>query len=185
MWPQLSSNEELLLSASRFRVVRLSPTTNGGPARPREVIRHPGSVVILPLVDQQHVCLIRNHRVAVNQTLIELPAGTLEADEPPLEAAARELGEETGYRADNIQWLRSFYAAPGILDEQMTLVLATGLTPGQPQREADEQIENLIVSWVDAIGWVLDGRIHDAKTMVGLLYYDRAMRQGETELGTS
>ncbi len=127
--------------------------------------------MILPVVDAQQVCLIRNFRVAIDQPLIELPAGTLEANERPLECAARELIEETGYRANQLRQLTSFYAAPGILDEMMHLFLATDLTPGPPQREVGEEIENLVVDWNEALDMIQLGQIRDAKTIVGLLFY--------------
>lgn len=167
-----SSPEEVLLRGTRFDVVRLNQTLADGTRR-REVVRHPGSVVILPLVDENSVCLIRNFRIAVDQTLIELPAGTLEPGEDPMTTAQRELIEETGYRARGWKKLHAFYAAPGILDEMMTLVLATHLVSGPPDRELGEEIENLVVSWQEAIEMVTDGRICDAKTVCGLLLYDR------------
>lgn len=166
-------NETTLLSTDRFDVQRVSRTRPDGSVKQREVIRHPGSVVLVPCVDRDHVCLIRNYRMAVSQTLIELPAGTLEANEPPDVCAARELKEETGYVAGRLTELTSFFAAPGILDEQMHLFLAEDLTAGDACREADEEIENLVVRWADAIEMIQRGEIRDAKTIVGLLYCQR------------
>ena len=162
-----------LLTGSRFRVVRVEEPHRDGSVGTREVVRHPGAVTILPLLDDGSVCLIRNYRVAVDETLVELPAGTLEPDEDPLLTAQRELQEETGYLASQWQALRTFVLSPGILDEVMYLYLATGLTAGPTNREPGEQIENLIVSWDDALSRVADGTIRDAKTIVGLLSYDR------------
>ena len=105
---------------------------------------HPGSVAILPLVDDDHLCLIRNRRLTVGQTIIEVPAGTREPGEPPLETARRELEEETGYRAAKWEELVEFYASPGILSERMYVYVARDLTPGEPRREANEEIENLV-----------------------------------------
>lgn len=169
----MPTDETLLLKAKRFRVVRVSSDTL--PAR--DVIRHPGAVTIVPMVDDAHVCLIQNQRLSVNQTLIELPAGTLDPGEQPRETAERELTEETGYRAANIQPLHSFYLSPGILDERMHLFVATGLTAGETQHEPDERIENLVVPWSDALQMVHSGAIQDAKTIVGLLFYDRLRQQ--------
>ncbi len=164
-------SEELLLKAARFRVVRVVHDRPDGTQTSREVVRHPGSVVLVPCVDSDRVCLIRNFRPAVGKTLIELPAGTLEPHEPPDICAARELIEETGYRAGALTELTSFFAAPGILDEQMHVFAATDLTPGPPAREADEEIDNFIVSWDQALNMIRTGEIHDAKTIVGLLFY--------------
>jgi len=159
----------VLLTASRFRVESIERTAPDGSVRRREVVRHPGAVTILPLVDAEHVCLIRNYRVSVQRTLIELPAGTLEPNEDPAATAERELIEETGYRTGRIEKLHEFLLSPGILDERMHLYLATDLTAGETAREPGEEIENLVVNWTTE--WVRRGQIEDAKTIVGLLLY--------------
>ena len=173
----MSNESSVLLVTPRFTVVRESHPTSRGGVRTREIVRHPGAVVILPLLDDGRVCLIRNYRVSVKQTLIELPAGTLEPPEEPIVTAERELTEETGYRAAKLEELHAFYLSPGILDERMHLFLATGLTPGQPAREAGEEIENLVLPWEEAVQMALDGRIQDAKSIVGLLLVDRLKRE--------
>jgi ADP-ribose pyrophosphatase len=163
-WP-----EKELLATPRFRVVAVEKPEGGV----KEVVRHPGAVVILPLVNADQVCLIRNYRVSVAQTLIELPAGTLEPGEPADETARRELIEETGYRCASIRCLHSFFLSPGILDELMHLFVAEGLTAGDPAREPGEQIENHICSWSEAMDLVDRGQIRDAKTLTALLIWDR------------
>ena len=168
----MTRHHNILLTTPRFRVETVERTTASGATVRREVVRHPGAVTILPLVDADHVCLIRNYRMAVARTLIELPAGTLEPGEDPRDTARRELTEETGYRAARLELLHTFFLSPGILDERMYLFLASELTAGDAQREACEEIENLVVPWKQAIEWVLQQQIEDAKTMVGLLYYD-------------
>jgi len=159
---------ETLFDGLRFRVERICEVAGDRP-RYRDVVRHPGAAVVLPLVDTDHVCLIRNFRVAVGQTLIELPAGTLEPGEAPAETAQRELREETGYRAQSWTPLHTFYPSPGILDERMVLFLAQNLTAGEAAREDGEQIENLVASWSECDRLIRDGSICDAKTLVGLL----------------
>jgi len=168
---------EVLLHTPKFDVVRLRRQSPGGCEVVRTTIQHPGAVTIIPLVDQRRVCLIRNYRAAVDETLIELPAGTREPAEDPSKTAARELTEETGYRAGNLRHLHSFNMSPGILNERMELYLATDLTSGPPAREPNEEIENYVVPWSEAIALAVDGRIHDAKTLVGLLFYDRLLRE--------
>ena len=162
--------EETLLVTQRFRVARVARKTKQGELKHREVIRHPGSVVIVPVLDGNRICLIKNFRVAVDQPLIELPAGTLEPPETPLACATRELIEETGYRAEELTEVTAFFAAPGILDERMHLFVARNLTEGPPQREPEEEIENLVVTFEEAIELLKQGQIQDAKTMVGLLW---------------
>jgi ADP-ribose pyrophosphatase len=170
---------ELLLTATKFRIVRETIQTPSGQTKTREIVRHPGACVIVPLLDDGRVCLIRNWRVAVNQTLIELPAGTLEPPEPPEVTAERELIEETGYRAKKIEFLHAFYLSPGILDEKMHLFLATGLTAGATALEEGEEIENLLVTWDEAINMIFRREIQDAKTIVGLMWVDRLLRNGQ------
>lgn len=167
------SSDETLLTADRFRVARLERTLADGSIKQRDVVRHPGSVVILPILPANRVCLIKNFRIAVDRPLIELPAGTLETNEVPLACAKRELTEETGYAAGAMTALTSFYAAPGILDELMHLFLASELVAGQPNREVGEEIENLILPLSAAISLIHAGDICDAKTIVGLLWYQQ------------
>lgn len=162
-----------LLVTSRFSVEEVDRQSADGKIRTRAVVRHPGAVTIIPMVDDNHVCLIRNFRVSVNQTLIELPAGTLEPPEPPELAAHRELIEETGYKANSLRELHSFYLSPGILDERMYLFVATDLVDVGAAREPGEEIENLVVSWQEAMALVETRQIQDAKSISGLLLYDR------------
>jgi ADP-ribose pyrophosphatase len=168
---------ELILETSRFRVVRHRQRLADGTIHFRETVVHPGAVVILPILPDGRVCLIRNYRIAVDEELIELPAGTMNVGENPLETARRELAEETGYRADHFQRLHEFWISPGILSERMHLFLATDLQPGPAALEAGEQIQTLPVAWPEAMALIERGQIRDAKTLVGLLYYDRLRQQ--------
>jgi ADP-ribose pyrophosphatase len=170
----MADQTEELLVTRRFRVVRHVQTTSDGAVHVKETIQHPGAVAILPLLEGNRVCLIRNFRIAVGKTLIELPAGTLESGEDPATTAGRELIEETGYRAQRLEKLCEFTMSPGILNERMHLYAAHGLTAGPTAREPGETIENLVVTWDEAMRMVFDGDIEDAKTMVGLLYYNHA-----------
>jgi ADP-ribose pyrophosphatase len=162
------SKERVVLQGSRFNVHELELQGTDGKQYVREVIRHPGAVVLLPLIDRDTVVLIENYRPSVGQTLLELPAGTREMDEPVEVTAARELMEETGYVAERLIKLHEFYSAPGICDELMHLFMAEGLTEGQHQREATERIENRIVTRSEVVTMIADGIIRDAKTLVGL-----------------
>ena len=160
---------EQILKSRIFSVERLTYATASGQAMQRDVVRHPGSVAIVPILNDGRVCLIKNRRVSVEKTLIEIPAGTMEPPEPALACARRELIEETGYHAGSLKKLASFFPAPGILDEEMHLFLATDLSAGEPAREAGEQIENYVVDLNEAKKMVFNGEIRDAKTIVGLL----------------
>src|SRR5216683_6089206 len=135
----------------------------------RDVVLHPGAVAILPIVDADHIVLLRNHRFILNKVLWEIPAGTLEPDEAVDRAAVRELAEETGYSAGEWIKLLEFYPSPGVLTEKTHLYVARELTPGTMRPEIDEQMEPQVVSWEEALAWTLDGTIQDAKTIVALL----------------
>ena len=170
----MPSEPKTVYIATRFRVVEHKiPQALQSEPLIKHSVQHPGAVAMIPLLDDGSVCLIRNYRVSVGKTFIELPAGTLESNEPPRQTAERELKEETGFSATDWQELPSFSMSPGILNERMHLFVAQGLTPGDPAREPGEEIENLIVPWDKAIAMSLNGEIEDAKTLAGLLMWDR------------
>lgn len=165
--------EKILFQAKRFAVHEVESSSPDGTLIRKEVIRQPGGVVILPILDDDTVVMIRNHRLTVDQTLLELPAGTMEQGEAPAETASRELTEETGYTAGSLEFVQSFFAAPGNCDEEMFLFIARDLQAGPPQLEPDERIENALIRWGE-IDRLLDcGAIRDAKTLIGLLRYKR------------
>lgn len=167
----MAGEPERLLETAVFYVERIRYSTQAGGERTRSVVRHPGAVAIVPMVDAEHVCLIRNFRPSVNRTLIEIPAGTLEPGESVEQTARRELIEETGYQAERWRPLHAMFLSPGILDERMHLFLAEGLREVGAAREPGEEIENLIVPFNEALQMVYRGEIEDAKTIVGLLLY--------------
>jgi ADP-ribose pyrophosphatase len=159
----------IVYRSKRFAIDQVRGIDAQGRVVEKEVMRHPGAVVLLPVLEDGRIVMIRNYRVSVNRWLLELPAGTMELGEPPEVTAQRELIEETGYSARQLRLLHRFYAAPGVSDEQMHLYLATGLVAGTPHREADEEIENELLT-VDQVKCKLQaGEIVDAKSLVGLL----------------
>lgn len=166
--PPTTRGGEVVCAARRFQVVRIAEPEVG---RTREVVEHPGSVVVIPLVAPDCVCLVEVVRVAVGTTLLELPAGTLDRVETLDEAAARELTEETGYRAGRIAPVGGLWMSPGILYERMHLFVAEDLVPGPQALEPGEQIRTRVVPLEEAVAMCLDGRIEDAKTVAGLLLW--------------
>ena len=138
----------------------------------REVVEAADAVVILPLLGDDRVVLIKNRRYAVNDTLWELPAGTLEPEEDPATAAPRELAEETGYAAGMIEPLTHFFPAPGFCTECLHAFRATDLRHVGQNLDATEQIEVVPTAWADALAMVREGVIRDAKTVATLLYHD-------------
>ena len=167
---------EIVYTGRRIQVAIDTQTTPGGQVIRRDMILHPGAVVILPVLDRDHVVLLRNHRFVIGETLWEVPAGTREAGEAVEETARRELLEETGYQAARWRGLGYLYASPGVLDEKLHLFVAEDLTPGPAAPEADEQLEPVTVRFDEAIRMCLAGEIKDAKTITALLLWERLSR---------
>lgn len=144
----------------------------------REVVVHPGSAVIVPVYEDETVALVRQYRHAAGRVLIELPAGSLDEGESPAIGAERELEEEVGVTAANIEKLIEFYVSPGFLTEKMFVYLATGLTEVGQRLETDEFIEIVRVSFPEAFEMIRSGDIEEAKTMIGII--TAAARFGHT-----
>jgi ADP-ribose pyrophosphatase len=146
----------------------------------RDIVLHPGAVAILPLIDADHVCLLRNFRPTLGTELWEVPAGTLEVGEPPAMAAVRELAEETGYQAGRWTKLTELIPSPGVLSEIIHLFLAEELTAGTMHPEADEQLTPQVIPFTQALAWTRDGTIRDAKTLIALFWLERLRRERDS-----
>ena len=144
----------------------------------REVCAHPGAVLILPLLDDDRVILIRTYRYAVGKSLYELPAGTLEVGEEPMNCAGRELLEETGYLAGRLQPLMNFFTSPGILSEKMFAFAAYDLQSSRAAPEEGEDITVEPVSLKRAVEMIRTGEIQDGKTIAAILYHVSFKRGG-------
>lgn len=136
----------------------------------RDVVRHAGSVVVMAVKKDKSVLLVRQYRHAAGQYLWELPAGRIDKGESALKSAKRELLEETGVAAKKWKRILSFYVSPGFLDETMDVFLAEGLALGAAQPEEDEQISMRFVPLKEALRWIDNHKIRDAKTIAGLLW---------------
>jgi len=141
---------------------------NGNTAM-REVVEHPGAVGIVALKENGDIVMVKQYRKAVEQVLLELPAGKLEQGENPLDCAARELTEETGYTAGDLRYLVSFYTSPGFSNEVMHMFLATDLKEGKNDPDDDEMVETVEISRDRAMDMILKGEIKDGKTIAGIL----------------
>jgi ADP-ribose pyrophosphatase len=137
----------------------------------KEIVLHPGAVLIIPVLDADRIVMIRNRRVAVNEQLWEFPAGKLEQGEAPHKSAERELLEETGYTAESIRKLGEFYTSPGFTNELMHVFVAESMTFVGQKLEAGEDIETAVVSVADALAMVSDGRLRDGKSIAALLMW--------------
>jgi ADP-ribose pyrophosphatase len=135
----------------------------------RSVVRHIGSAVMMAVDDKKRVLLVRQYRLPADKYLWELPAGRLDDGEKPLQAAKRELKEETGYTAKKWTKLASYYASPGFVQERMTIFLAEDLTSGEATPMDDERIEARWFKRKELASMIKEGKIEDGKTLIGFL----------------
>ena len=137
----------------------------------REIVVHPGASAILPIVEPGKILMVRQYRHPVGEVLLEIPAGTLKPGEDPMACAARELEEETGYRAEKLAHLATIYPAPGYSSEILHIYLARDLRRGVQAPEMDENISVIEMSIDQVLDRIRDGRVKDSKTIVAILYY--------------
>jgi ADP-ribose pyrophosphatase len=162
---------KVLYKGPVFGVRRDEVLEPGGVRTTREVVTHPGSVVVLPVLTDGRILLIRQYRHATRQFLWELVAGRMEPGESPRRAAARELIEETGYRARRFRVFLDVFPTPGFLEERMYILLAQKLTSGDARPETDEKIISRAFTYNQLKQMIRHGKLRDAKTIAGLLYY--------------
>jgi ADP-ribose pyrophosphatase len=170
---RLSSNQ-----IYKGRIVTLSVDTvelPNGKTSKRELIQHPGAVAMVPVDPQGRIIMVRQFRYAANKILLELPAGTLNPTEPPELCAARELQEETGYKAEKLELLGGVYVAPGSSTEFIHIYLATGLTESRLEMDDDEFIEVETYPLDVLLQQVYKGEIQDGKTVTGLMLASRQL----------
>lgn len=161
---------------SLFRVTEDHAVEPGGFEIKRAIVHHNGSAVMMAVDEHDRILLVKQYRLPARQMLWELPAGRMDEGETALQAAKRELIEETGYRAHRWDKLAVFYPSPGFLAEKMTIYLATELTAGEATPMDDERIET---RWFEAedLGAQIDsGKIIDGKTMIGYFHWTRRFR---------
>jgi ADP-ribose pyrophosphatase len=164
-----------IFSGKVFRVERDLVRLSNGRIVPMEIVRHRGSVVLLPQPSAARIILVRQFRYVVGRWIWELPAGSIERGETPARAARRECEEETGWRPGRVRWLGAYYPSPGFCDEVMLFYVCSALT--RPARAAegdvDEELEPRVFTLREARRLVEQGRILDMKTLAGLVLLSR------------
>lgn len=141
----------------------------------REYLRHPGAVMIVPLLDDGQVVLERQFRYPLGRTLIEFPAGKIDPGEPLLGCAQRELREETGYVASDWHYLGGFHNAIAYCDEKIEVYLASGLRHEGAKADAGEVLEVFSAPLADLLAWIADGTVTDVKTIVGAYWLQQRL----------
>jgi ADP-ribose pyrophosphatase len=143
---------------------------NGKTAK-REIVKHPGAVAVLAITAEDKLVLVRQFRKPLEKTILEIPAGKLEPEEDPVDCAARELEEETGYKAEKLEHIVSFYTSPGFADEYLHLYEATGLKEGEVHPDQDEFVERVELTLDECFDRIKTGEISDAKTVMAVYYW--------------
>lgn len=143
-----------------------------GKTASREIVHHNGAVAVLAVTDEDKIVLVRQYRKPMDRILLEIPAGKLEGDEDPKSCAERELVEETGFKAKNMELIASFYTSPGFSDELVHLYRGRGLTSGEATPDEDEFVEVLYLSLPEAKKYIETGEIKDAKTIMAIYAWE-------------
>lgn len=152
-------------------------TLPDGRTAQREIVRHPGASMIIPILNDGRIVLVKQFRKPLEKVYFEMPAGKLDGDENPLDCAVRELKEETGFKAGRIEKILSIDTTPGFSDEIIHIYVATQLEAGKTEKDADEFIETYIFSVEELIEMIYRGEITDAKTIIGVFLADNFLKK--------
>lgn len=178
MFEETVTHKKEVFKGQVFSVELQQVTLPDGFESHREIVRHHGGACVLALDEKGRVTLVRQYRSPFATDLLEVPAGKLEPGEDPRCCAARELQEETGFKADSIELLQTIYPSPGYCSEVLSIFLATGLRPGKARPDPGEILRCERLPLAQALEKIDDGTIKDAKTIVALLSLERRQKKG-------
>ena len=174
---EIPQSSEIVYHGVIFDVERMQVSLpDGKPAR-RDLVRHRGACAIVAINAQQELVLVRQYRAAFDDIVVELPAGKIDPGEDPRVCAERELAEETGYTSAHWQKLTVMLSSPGFCDEVLHIYLATDIRGGQRHLDEGEFVDVQLVPFHDAVQQIMQGRLQDAKTIVGILMAQQFLRQ--------
>ena len=171
---------ETIYQARVFRLCRETVSLPNGVTTTLDVIRHPGSSAIVPLLSDDQVVMIKQYRHSLRKYLWEIPAGTLNPGEDFLQCARRELKEEAGYQADHFEKLTEILPAPGYSDEVIEIFLASDLRPAPQSLDQDEVLEVALLPLDKTLAMIRDGRIQDAMSIIGLFLVSMRFHGGDS-----
>jgi ADP-ribose pyrophosphatase len=174
--PEVGLSKETVYDGKLFKVVREKVRLANGNERPREIVVHPGAVALVAVDGDGRILMVRQYRRAADRVLLEIPAGTREPNEDAEACALRELQEETGYKAGNIERLAGFYSAPGFCTEWLECFLLTDLSESPGQADDDENIELERLTAGEAVAAIQRGDVCDAKSICGILLWTQTVR---------
>ena len=172
-----TKSSEVVFQGQLLDVRRDKVILPNGEIGTREWIKHPGAICCVPILPDKKIGLIRQYRYALKSHMIEIPAGKLNRGENPGNCVKRELEEEIGYRANKISFLTNIHPAIGFANEKMWLFIAEELVKTSPNLDNDEFLEVIPTSLEDALNLIWTGKITDAKTIIGLLFYNRTINK--------
>lgn len=163
-------DEKLIYKGSFIDVLNIKVELPNGKSTARDIIKHPGATAVIAFIDEENIILVEQFRLALNKNLLEIPAGKLDKGEEPIKCAKRELQEETGYIANNLEYLGTIATAPGFCDEIIYLYKASNLTIGNKNEDDDEFTNVKIVNINKVKEMIKNGEIIDSKTISILSY---------------
>ncbi|MCS1350831.1 NUDIX hydrolase [Mechercharimyces sp. CAU 1602] len=168
-------NSQVLFEGRIIKVQIDEVSLPNGNTSTRELVKHPGAVSILAITEEEKIVLVRQYRKPLEKAILEIPAGKIDPGENPQHCAKRELEEETGYLAQEMDEVLSFYTSPGFSDEIVYIYEAKKLTQGEAKPDADEFVETVELTLTEALEKISSHEIHDAKTVTAIYYWQNQL----------